>query len=144
MTTHPPLTPQTITPQACWAALQQNPHALLVDVRSNMEYLFVGHPTGAIHIPWIDEPDWDINPDFVKQVRQMLLGRILPAEINRTELYLICRSGNRSREAAIALMKAGITAVFNVEEGFEGELDEHHHRSTLGGWRAEGLPWEQC
>ena len=26
----------------------------------------------------------------------------------------------------------------------EGELDEDHHRSTIGGWRFEGLPWEQC
>jgi hypothetical protein len=31
-----------------------------------------------------------------------------------------------------------------VDEGFEGELDEHHHRSSTGGWRFRGLPWEQC
>jgi hypothetical protein len=27
--------------------------------------------------------------------------------------------------------------------GFEGDLDEHFHRSTLNGWRFDGLPWEQ-
>ena len=27
--------------------------------------------------------------------------------------------------------------------GFEGPLDENHHRGTISGWRMEGLPWEQ-
>jgi hypothetical protein len=31
-----------------------------------------------------------------------------------------------------------------VDEGFEGDRDEDHHRSTLGGWRFHDLPWEQC
>jgi hypothetical protein len=29
-------------------------------------------------------------------------------------------------------------------EGFEGPLDERHHRNTVSGWRKEGLPWEQA
>jgi rhodanese-related sulfurtransferase len=57
---------------------------------------------------------------------------------------LICRSGKRSLEAGNLLLKEGFENVYNVKDGFEGEPDEHHHRSTLGGWRYEGLPWEQC
>jgi hypothetical protein len=34
--------------------------------------------------------------------------------------------------------------VYNVLHGFEGELDERHHRGTVAGWRHDGLPWEQC
>ena len=34
--------------------------------------------------------------------------------------------------------------VYNVLHGFEGELDENHHRNAKTGWRHEGLPWEQC
>ncbi|MCD6042807.1 MAG: rhodanese-like protein, partial [Burkholderiales bacterium] len=49
-----------------------------------------------------------------------------------------------SQEAGEALERAGFTRVFNVKHGFEGELDEHHHRNTRAGWRYEGLPWEQC
>jgi len=57
---------------------------------------------------------------------------------------LICRSGNRSREAGEFLEKNGMTDIYNVTYGFEGELDENHHRSTQNGWRYDGLPWEQC
>lgn len=51
-----PQHPKELTPQQAWQMLQDNPTALLVDIRSTMEYLFVGHPTGAVHVAWIDEP----------------------------------------------------------------------------------------
>ena len=51
-----------LTPKQAYELLQKNPRAVLIDVRSSMEFLFVGHPKGAIHVPWIDEPDWKINP----------------------------------------------------------------------------------
>ena len=121
--------------------------AILVDVRSHMEFLFVGHPSGAIHIPWIDEPEWNINPNFVREIRQLVLGGIahdVSSGRNNVPIVLICRSGKRSREAGQLLIKEGFTQVYNIKDGFEGELDEQHHRSTVGGWRFEGLPWEQC
>lgn len=131
---------KSLTPKEAFKFLQEHPNALFVDVRSNMEYLFVGHPCGAIHIPWIDEPDWTINPHFVTQVRQAILGGASGA----APVVLICRSGVRSLEAGKALVAAGVKDVYNVSEGFEGPLDEKHHRSSLGGWRYHGLPWEQC
>ncbi|MDH5784480.1 MAG: rhodanese-like domain-containing protein [Chromatiales bacterium] len=134
-----------LSPTQAYELLQQNPRAILVDVRSNMEFLFVGHPTGAIHIPWIDEPDWNINPNFVRQIRELLLGGIICDEGDGcAPVILICRSGKRSVEAGNALVDAGFRDVYNVLDGFEGELDENHHRSSLGGWRRDGLPWEQC
>ncbi len=129
-----------LKPKEAYKFLEAHPNALFVDVRSNMEFLFVGHPVGSIHIPWIDEPDWKVNPHFVTQVRQAILGGASGA----APVLLICRSGVRSLEAGKALIEAGIPDVYNVEEGFEGGLDEHHHRSTKGGWRYHGLPWEQC
>ncbi len=136
---------KTLTCQQAWQLLQDEPRAMLVDVRSGMEYLFVGHPRGAIHIPWIDEPDWTVNPYFVTEVRKLLLGgQIEHGEIHSAPVVLICRSGKRSREAGERLVKEGFSSVYNIDEGFEGELDEQHHRSTLGGWRFHGLPWEQC
>jgi rhodanese-related sulfurtransferase len=116
---------KTLSPNEAHQFLQAHPNALFVDVRANMEYLFVGHPVGAIHIPWIDEPDWQVNPHFVTQIRQTILGGAGGA----APVVLICRSGVRSLEAG---------------KGFEGALDDHHHRSTMGGWRFHGLPWEQC
>jgi rhodanese-related sulfurtransferase len=131
---------KSLTPKEAFQLLQEHPNALFVDVRSNMEYLFVGHPAGSIHIPWIDEPDWTINPHFVTQVRQAILGGASGA----APVVLICRSGVRSLEAGRALVAAGVKDVYNVSEGFEGALDDKHHRSSVGGWRYHGLPWEQC
>ncbi|MCW8825693.1 MAG: rhodanese-like domain-containing protein [Gammaproteobacteria bacterium] len=137
--------PNSVSPQEAWEILQSDPRAILVDVRSSMEFLFVGHPRGAIHIPWIDEPDWVVNPNFVRSIRELMLGGVIEATgIGSAPVLLICRSGKRSLQAGRLLLESGFSEVSNIEEGFEGELDEHHHRSTSGGWRFHGLPWEQC
>jgi rhodanese-related sulfurtransferase len=137
--------PKALTPQQAWQMLQDNPTALLVDIRSTMEYLFVGHPTGAVHVAWIDEPEWTINPHFDTEIRKLLLGGAVCSEDTPcTPVILICRSGKRSHEAGKALITSGVRNVFHIDEGFEGDLDEHHHRGTIGGWRFRGLPWEQC
>ncbi|MBK1702052.1 rhodanese-like domain-containing protein [Thiococcus pfennigii] len=138
-------TPKGLTPQQAHQLLEGDPQALLVDIRSTMEYLFVGHPVGAVHVPWIDEPDWTVNPHFVTEIRKLLLGGVICTEQSHcAPVILICRSGKRSLEAGKCLLESGFRQVFHVDEGFEGELDEHHHRGTLGGWRCRGLPWEQC
>lgn len=135
-----------VSPQEAWDLLQSNPRAVLIDVRSNMEYLFVGHPTGAIHVPWIDEPEWKINPHFVTQVRQLILGGVCSDDgsANAAPIILICRSGKRSLEAGKLLVTNDFLEVYNITEGFEGDLDTNHHRSSVGGWRFKNLPWEQC
>lgn len=134
-----------VGPREAWEMLQRDPRALLVDIRSNMEYLFVGHPSGAVHVPWIDEPDWDINPHFVTDIRKLILGGLSHDESRASApIILICRSGKRSLEAGRVLLAAGFHEIYHVDEGFEGDLDEHHHRSSRGGWRFHGLPWEQC
>ena len=115
--------------------LHQNPQAVLIDCRSEMEYLFVGHPLGALHVAWNDGPDWDINPHFVGQVKKV-------ASMNRP-VVLICRSGQRSIDAGVELENASVSDVNKMIEVLEGPLDDSHHRGTVGGWRREGLPWEQ-
>lgn len=57
---------------------------------------------------------------------------------------LICRSGKRSADAGNALEAAGFTDVVNVLQGFEGELDDRFHRSTVNGWRFRGLLGSKC
>ena len=136
---------RNLGPREAWELLESDPRAVLVDIRSTMEYLFVGHPKGSIHIPWLDEPDWVVNPDFVRRVRELMLGgAISDGDHGGAPIVLICRSGKRSLEAGRKLLEAGFTEVYHVDQGFEGDLDEEHHRSTLGGWRHAGLPWEQC
>ena len=127
---------QHLTPKEAFEFLNRNPNAVFVDCRSEMEYLFVGHPKGAILVPWNDGPNWDINPDFVAHVKKA-------TSIDRP-VILICRSGNRSLDAGRALEESGFSKVYNVLHGFEGELDADHHRGATTGWRFEDLPWEQC
>jgi len=134
-----------VSPKSASQMLHDDPRAILVDIRSSMEYLFVGHPVGAVHLPWIDEPDWEINPHFVPEVRKLMLGgAVCDSEEGCAPIVLICRSGKRSKEAGKVLLAAGLSNIFHIDEGFEGELNEHHQRSSVGGWRFHGLPWEQC
>ena len=141
----PPKELHEISPEAAHELLRKDPKAVLIDIRSSMEYLFVGHPAGAVHVPWIDEPDWEVNPDFVVEVRKLMLGGLSHDEGgSHAPIILICRSGKRSKEAGDLLISKGMSNVYHVNEGFEGDLDGEHHRSTLGGWRFHGLPWEQC
>ena len=135
---------KTITALEAWDMCQQDPRTLLIDVRSSMEYLFVGHPQGALHVPWIDEPDWVVDKNFATEIRKLALGGLKESSTDDVPIILICRSGNRSDEAGKVLIEAGIRNVYHIDEGFEGKLDDNHHRSTLGGWRFHGLPWEQC
>ncbi len=134
-----------LTPQQAWDMFQEDHRAMLVDIRSSMEYLFVGHPSGAVHVAWIDEPDWVVNPHFATDIRKLMLGGVAcePGD-DCAPIILICRSGKRSKEAGHKLIEDGLENIYHVGEGFEGELDEHHQRSTVGGWRFRGLPWEQC
>lgn len=136
---------QSLSPLEAWNFIEKNQRAVMIDVRSSMEYLFVGHPRGSVHVPWIDEPDWVVNPHFVTEVRKVMLGGVgMDNHGSDAPVVLICRSGKRSLEAGKLLINKEFIEVYNVSEGFEGELDDSHHRSTLGGWRFHGLPWEQC
>ncbi|MEJ2575213.1 MAG: rhodanese-like domain-containing protein [Gammaproteobacteria bacterium] len=140
-----PNEPRGISPKQAWQILKDDPRAVLVDIRSSMEYLFVGHPQGAVHVPWIDEPDWTENPHFATDIRKLMLGGLVcDADEGCAPVILICRSGKRSLEAGKVLLADGLRNVYHVDEGFEGDLDDEHHRSSLGGWRFHGLPWEQC
>ena len=117
--------------------LHREPDALFVDCRSDAEYFFVGHAVGSVHVAWYDGPDWELNPHFVGEVRK------LAGHSTQRPVILICRSGKRSVEAGQALEAAGFKRVYNVLHGFEGDLDESHHRGSRNGWRFERLPWEQ-
>lgn len=126
-----------LTPRQAHELLRTQPDAVFVDCRSEAEYLFVGHPEGAVHVPWAEAPDWEVNPHFAAEVRK-LVGQSVDRPV-----VIICRSGNRSVDAGKALEGAGFSQVVNVLHGFEGPLNDDHHRGEISGWRFEGLPWEQ-
>lgn len=128
---------QHLDPKAAYVYLQGHPRAMLVDCRTEIEHMYVGHPLGAEHVAWQEAPDWEVDPEFADKVKWLVGG-----DLERPVL-LICRSGHRSLHAGEALEAAGFACVINVLEGFEGPLDDDFHRGTLGGWRHHGLPWQQ-
>ena len=128
---------KNLKPLDAWAHLQQEPDTLFIDVRMEIESKYVGHPPGVVNIPWVEYPALKPDPaGFVAAVDRL-------ARSKDQTLVLICRSGERTVDAGIALEKAGYTQVVNVLEGFEGDLDEDQHRGTESGWRFDGLPWTQ-
>ena len=130
-----------VTPTQAYAAVTGADDALLVDVRTRAEWTYVGVPVleGAGHdvafVEWSTFPDGRLNESFVDEVRSAGLEPGRP-------VYLLCRSGVRSRAAATALTEAGLGPAYNVLEGFEGSHGPDGHR-TVGGWKVAGLPWRQ-
>jgi rhodanese-related sulfurtransferase len=123
-----------VPPRDAWALVQQG-HAVLVDVRTTEERKFVGHIPGTAHVAWATGTSLTRNPRFARE---------LEAKVRKDEtVLLLCRSGKRSALAAEVAAKAGFTRVFNVLEGFEGEIDETQQRGKADGWRFRGLPWVQ-
>lgn len=132
---------RNLLPKMAVDRLNENPDAVLIDVRTSAEHKYVGFPENSILIPWFDEPDLNSDPSaFCKAVNNHLSDR---SDILSTELILICRSGFRSNEALKCLQSNGFTCVSHVASGFEGDLDENDHRGNLNGWRNDGMPWSQ-
>ncbi|MDK9720968.1 MAG: rhodanese-like domain-containing protein [Rhodospirillales bacterium] len=136
-----PLDPIDISPQTAWTILERVPQALLIDVRTEPEWLFVGVPDpeslgkALIKICWQAYPSMERNSSFLDQLAASVLA---PEQT----LLLICRSGVRSKAAALFLRDNGYPAAFNIEGGFEGNLDGSKHRG-VGGWKSASLPWKQ-
>jgi rhodanese-related sulfurtransferase len=91
-------------------------------------------------VEWQSFPLMAPNPEFVGQTAEALRQAGAAAE---TPVLFLCRSGARSRAAAIAMTRAGFHHAYNIAGGFEGDLDPDRHRGNRSGWKASGLPWKQ-
>ena len=123
-----------VSPDDAWK-LFVNGQAHLVDVRAAEERKFVGHVPNTFHVAWQTGPALIKNPRFLRELENKLS--------KDSVILLLCRSGKRSAAAAETATAAGFKNVFNVREGFEGDLDENQQRGSSGGWRQRGLPWVQ-
>lgn len=124
----------SISPVDAWALFQAG-YASIVDVRTNEERKFVGYVENTLHVPWATGTAFNRNPRFAKE---------LEAKVKKDQLVLLlCRSGNRSAYAAEAAHKAGFQQIYNILEGFEGDLNDARQRGHFNGWRHRHLPWVQ-
>jgi rhodanese-related sulfurtransferase len=134
-----------VSAEAAWQTLAADAEATLIDVRTVAEWHYVGVPSlesigkAPIFAEWQSFGGRPV-PDFVPLLAAELEQRGISKD---APLIFICRSGARSRSAAIAMTAAGFTNCFNVGPGFEGPIDPQGHRNSLSGWRVSGLPWSQ-
>jgi rhodanese-related sulfurtransferase len=120
----------------------------ILDVRTAEEYLFVGHASMAWNIPiFFQSYEWDTlkqkfpmkpNPDFITAVKKIFT-------LNDT-ILVTCRSGGRSAMAVNLLAKEGFKNVFNITDGFEGDVVDDSESVFDGqrmknGWKNSGLPY---
>lgn len=135
-----------VEPKAAWTSLESDPAAALVDVRTTIEWNFVGLPDldalskRPLLQEWQRFPAMSVDPGFVAAVAGSLKAA---GASEQTPVFFLCRSGARSQAAASAMAAAGWTRCFNVLGGFEGPLDDDRHRGATAGWKADGLPWIQ-
>jgi len=136
--------------------MQKNGEAIIVDVRTTIEYLYTGHGEGFINIPayyWtydeksvddrVKSAQYEVKQGKVKDHKSVQKLYAAKEVVNKNfvkdvmkamklakvdKVILVCRSGPRSSAAADILAKEGITA-YNLEDGF------------IFGWKEEGMPW---
>ena len=135
-----------VSVEDAWTRLKSDTRAVLIDVRTIAEWAYVGLPDLSaigkrpVLVEWQGFPDDRLNTAFVERV----IEAIAPLGADReSELFFICRSGQRSLKAAQAMAAAGYMRCRNVADGFEGPLDANRHRGQAVGWKAKGLPWAQ-
>ena len=138
-----------VTAKDAYNYLKNNKKAVLIDVRTPEETMFVGMPERAnVNIPFmlVDYTKFDpkkkhyamkLNPDFSTQVDHYL--QTAGAD-EFTPVFFMCRSGGRSAKAVSKISELGYDVAYSVVDGFEGDKDRNGRR-TVNGWKNAGLPW---
>lgn len=125
-------------PKEAFDVLQANPQARLIDVRTKPELELVGRVPNALHVEWATFPGMVANPDFPKQLEDVLNQAGADKD---SVLIFMCRTGGRSHNAATVAAALGFTQAYNMLEGFEGEANQLKQRTLINGWKHANLPW---
>ena len=129
-----------------YALLEGDSTSVLIDVRTQAEWAYVGTPDvqalgkTPLFLEWQSYPSMAVDANFTGRLEALLLSRGVE---RGASLLFLCRSGARSHHAAIAMTSVGWAPCFNVSDGFEGPLDNSRRRGGGSGWKAGGLPWTQ-
>lgn len=137
-----------IDARAAWEMLASDRTAVLIDVRSRAEWTFVGVPDlgklgkAPLFVAW---QNYAAAADGrALMVPNSEFAAAVAGAVDRgAPAIFICRSGGRSRAAAMAMTAQGFRRAYNLAGGFEGDRDGEGHRGRSGGWKAAGLPWTQ-
>lgn len=138
-----------VTALEAYEMWKANPEKVtILDCRSVEEYAYVGHAPMAVNIPSklntlkfnAETKAYDMmdNPDFEVQIQK----RFKPEDT----IAIMCRSGHRSAASVERLAKIGFTNIYNISDGFEGDVlkdseSYYQGKRVLNGWKNSGAPW---
>lgn len=137
--------------------MQKKGEAIIVDVRTTVEFIYTGHGEGFINIPayeWtyipksveerVKSSEFELKTDKPKghvEIQKLydakeVFNKNFVTDVmkamklrNTDSVILVCRSGPRSKAAANLLAKEGIKA-YNLDNGF------------MFGWKEAKMPWD--
>ena len=133
---------KNISSRECFEKLSIEVNSQLIDVRTKPEWIYVGVPDlssinkKVIFVSWQVYPEMGTNKFFENQILESNIKK-------NNNLYFICRSGQRSHDAAKFLDSRSFANCFNVFDGFEGNLNHERQRASIDGWQFNNLPWKQ-
>ena len=150
-----------VTPREAYAMWQADPDGVtILDVRSFEEYVFVGHPEMAKNVPLAflkyerpaegaapaAQPAGPLPPGFSIHPNREFLPAVKSVCGPDEKILVLCGSGGRAARAVNTLAQAGFKNVYNIVDGFEGELvtdraSPDFGKSKPNGWKALGVPW---
>lgn len=138
-----------VTSKEAYEMWKVNPDQVkILDVRTLDEYINIGHAEMAWNIPaFLQTYNWDadkksfsykMNPDFSVQVHEVFS--------QDDTICVTCRSGGRSALAIKFLASLGYKNLYNITDGFEGDVETHTESKDFGkrvvnGWKNCGAPW---
>ena len=135
-----------ISSNEAFEEINSNVGALLIDVRSELEWKKIGIPDlGDLneHLVLLElqsMPSMEINQNFLAELEETLRNR------NVKNVMFMCKAGVRSQAAAVKSTSVLLNAnksikICNVSDGFEGKGFSIFGGKTSG-WKNSGLPWK--
>lgn len=137
--------------------MQKKGEAVIIDVRTTLEFIYTGHGEGFVNIPayeWtyipksvedrVKSAEFELKTDKTKghiEIQKLydakeVFNKNFVSDVmkamklrNVDSVILVCRSGPRSKAAANILAKEGIKA-YNLDNGF------------MFGWKESKMPWD--
>lgn len=136
-----------VLPKDAWVQLQQDPGAVLVDVRGRAERRASG-------VPAVDEIDrhlWQIEWPRDNQHSVSCFLRDVVRKVKQTNserLFFLSCSGKRARTAAraVAAVAGDLEQnlhVTHIRDGFVGPAQPHDQTNCANGWKGADLPWRR-
>ena len=132
-----------VTPRDAWTTLEQDPGAVLIDVRTKPEWSYVGVPDLAglgktlLKIEWQSWPDGGLNQDFAAEVAA---GRRQARPADPAAVPLRCPQ----QVGGAGADRPGLAALLQYLRRLRGSASmSTKHRGSVAGWQHDGLPWIQ-